>query len=653
MIYKKIATELRTRINSDDYAVGDMLPSEKALAAELKVSVMTLRKALALLEEEKLIARRHGSGTCIVRKSNYHGGELEGFNYQMQVVGVTNYRNKVIEFTLLDAPPAIAQQLKIQPGEKVYYVRRLRLIDEVPILVEETAGLVARLKTSPELVMKDKILTIDVGTGSTRAAIVRIDGAMIGFAQREYEQTTPRAGWSEQAPSLWWQAACDCIREVLYRYPETAAQIAVIGACGQMHGTVLLDDRGELVEDRALLWNDKRSQPQVDAFNAREGWEKWLAHLNNPPAAAWPAFKLAWWRENHPDRWSQLAKVLMPKDYINFMLTGAMATDYSEASCYFLMDSETRSWSSQACETFGLRVDQLPELKLSSDIIGQVTQRAADLTGLPAGIPVVAGTSDMAASLLGSGVYEPGMASDSTGTSTLMTVVSPRPLHHPLVNNLHLANAAWGGFTILDAGGDAVRWARLALADNQITHPQLLQEAAAVPAGGEGLLFLPYLTGERLAEHTNSRAQFFGLQRKHRRGHLFRAVLEGVAFASWRNLRQLQKCGQYPQQMIASGGGARSSLWLEIKAAAYNLPILSTRNQENGVTGCGIIAGVGVGLYADFASGVRQTVQFDKLISPDPRLRDYYHACCELFDTLYRQSAALYDRLDALSVGPD
>ncbi len=347
--------------------------------------------------------------------------------------------------------------------------------------------------------------------------------------------------------------------------------------------------------------------------------------------------------EQHPERFPEL----------NFMLTGAMATDYSEASCYFLMDSETRSWSSQACETFGLRVDQLPELKLSSDIIGQVTQRAADLTGLPAGIPVVAGTSDMAASLLGSGVYEPGMASDSTGTSTLMTVVSPRPLHHPLVNNLHLANAAWGGFTILDAGGDAVRWARLALADNQITHPQLLQEAAAVPAGAEGLLFLPYLTGERLAEHTNSRAQFFGLQRKHRRGHLFRAVLEGVAFASWRNLRQLQKCGQYPQQMIASGGGARSSLWLEIKAAAYNLPILSTRNQENGVTGCGIIAGVGVGLYADFASGVRQTVQFDKLISPDPRLRDYYHACCELFDTLYRQSAALYDRLDALSVGPD
>ncbi len=259
-----------------------------------------------------------------------------------------------------------------------------------------------------------------------------------------------------------------------------------------------------------------------------------------------------------------------------------------------------------------------------------MTQRAADLTGLPAGIPVVAGTSDMAASLLGSGVYEPGMASDSTGTSTLMTVVSPRPLHHPLVNNLHLANAARGGFTILDAGGDAVRWARLALADNQITHPQLLQEAAAVPAGAEGLLFLPYLTGERLAEHTNSRAQFLACSAS------IAAVIYSAQF--WKGwplhpgaiFGSCRKCGQYPQQMIASGGGARSPLWLEIKAAAYNLPILSTRNQENGVTGCGIIAGVGVGLYADFASGVRQTVQFDKVISPDPRLRDYYHACSEL-----------------------
>ena len=474
--------------------------------------------------------------------------------------------------------------------------------------------------------MKDKILTIDVGTGSTRAAIVRIDGAMIGFAQREYEQTTPRAGWSEQAPSLWWQAACDCIREVLYRYPETAAQIAVIGACGQMHGTVLLDDRGELVEDRALLWNDKRSQPQVDAFNAREGWDKWLAHLNNPPAAAWPAFKLAWWRENHPDRWSQLAKVLMPKDYINFMLTGAMATDYSEASCYFLMDSETRSWSSQACETFGLRVDQLPELKLSSDIIGQVTQRAADLTGLPAGIPVVAGTSDMAASLLGSGVYEPGMASDSTGTSTLMTVVSPRPLHHPLVNNLHLANAAWGGY-------DPRRRRQCPFAGRgwhlPITRLRIHSfTGSGSGAGGGRRAAVSSLSDGRTSGRTHQLAGtvFWPAAQASPRSFIPRSSGRGgLCILAQSSLGFCRKCGQYPQQMIASGGGARSSLWLEIKAAAYNLPILSTRNQENGVTGCGIIAGVGVRVMHRFSACGKQCSS--TAISPDPRLRDYYHAC--------------------------
>lgn len=181
----------------------------------------------------------------------------------------------------------------------------------------------------------------------------------------------------------------------------------------------------------------------------------------------------------------------MPKDFINFMLTGAIATDYSEASCYFLMDSESRSWSPQALELFGLRREQLPDLKLSSEVIGEVTREASTLTGLPAGIPVVAGTSDMAATLLGSGVYQPGTASDSTGTSTLITVVSPQPLLHSRVNNLHLANQVWGGFTLLDAGGDAVRWARQALAENHITHPELLQLAAEVPPVRKDYCFCP------------------------------------------------------------------------------------------------------------------------------------------------------------------
>ncbi|HEI6966367.1 TPA: pentose kinase [Yersinia enterocolitica] len=497
--------------------------------------------------------------------------------------------------------------------------------------------------------MKDLLLTLDIGTGSTRAGLVMCTGEILGFAQREYDQITPQAGWAEQPPSLWWQSACECTQELLVRFAEYRPRIAAVGVCGQMHGTVLLDADGELVVDRALLWNDKRSQAQVDNFKQQQAPEPWLALLNNPPAAAWPAFKLCWLRENHPEQWAQVATVLMPKDYINFRLCGVRATDYSEASCYYLMDSATQTWSETALNQFQLRRDQLPALYLSSDVIGQIDQSAAAATGLPVGIPVVAGAADMAATLLGSGVYQPGTASDSTGTSTLLTVVAKQPLLDPWVNNLHLANSAWGGFTILDAGGDAMRWARMALNDSRLNHQQMLDLAANVSPGAEGLLFLPYLTGERLAEHTNSRAQFFGLQRKHRQEHLYRAVLEGVALAALRNLQQLRRCTQEPDAMIASGGGARSALWLQIKSSAYNLPILQTRNQENGTTGCAIIAGVGIGLFSSFAQGVSRTVSIEREITPDPRLHEHYLRCFELFEQLYGQAQSLYEQLDVIS----
>ncbi|SUP85038.1 carbohydrate kinase [Yersinia pseudotuberculosis] len=293
--------------------------------------------------------------------------------------------------------------------------------------------------------MKDLLLTLDVGTGSTRAGLVMCTGEILGFAQREYDQITPQAGWAEQPPSLWWQSACECIQELLVRFAEYRPRIAAVGVCGQMHGTVLLDADGELVIDRALLWNDKRSQPQVDAFKQQQNPEPWLALLNNPPTAAWPAFKLCWLRENHPELWARVATVLMPKDYINFRLCGVRATDYSEASCYYLMDSTTQTWSVTALNQFQLRRDQLPDLYLSSDVIGQISPTAAAVTGLPIGIPIVAGAADMAATLLGSGVYQPGTASDSTGTSTLLTVVAKQPLLDPWINNLHLANPVWGG----------------------------------------------------------------------------------------------------------------------------------------------------------------------------------------------------------------
>lgn len=498
--------------------------------------------------------------------------------------------------------------------------------------------------------MRDIILTIDIGTGSTRSGLVNDKGEIIGFAQREYDQISPRPGWAEQRPSLWWQSVCQCVQEVLSQHAECRGRLAAVSVCGQMHGTVLLDADGHLAIDSALLWNDKRSQPLVEQFSIGHDVSSLLATLNNPPTAAWPAFKMDWLRQNLPDVWQRVATVLMPKDYVNFMLAGVRATDYSEASCYYLMDCKTLQWSEHALKEFDFSLDLLPQLHLSSDVIGEVSREASLATGIPEGVPVVAGAADMAATLLGSGTHQPGTASDSTGTSTLLTVVAEEPLLHPLINNLHLANSAWGGFTILDAGGDAMRWARQALGGNRLSHQELLTKAESSPPGAEGLIFLPYLTGERLARKTNSRASFFGLHRGHREEHLYRAVLEGVAYAATQNLRQLQQStGGRVEKMIASGGGARSPLWLKIKASLYNLPIIQTRNQENGVTGCAIIGGTGIGLFSDFADGITKTVQFEQEIIPDPRLHELYIRRFELFEDLYTTAQPFYDRLDALN----
>lgn len=497
--------------------------------------------------------------------------------------------------------------------------------------------------------MKDLIVTIDVGTGSTRAGLVSYTGEIIAFSQREYDQITEQPGWAEQSPSSWWEAAVAGLKDLMRDHSDLRGHIAAVSTCGQMHGTVLLDADGALVTDRAVLWNDKRAAGLADQFAQSHDTSALFAVVNNPPTAAWPAFKLRWIQQNQPDLWERTRMVLMPKDYINFKLSGVFATDYSEASCFYLMDAKSRDYSSDLLNEFGISRQQLPDLHAASDVIGQVTTQAAQLTGLPEGLPVVAGTADMAATLLGSGVYQPGTASDSTGTSTLLTIVSPKPVSGKYLNNLHLANEAWGGFTILDAGGDAMRWARLAFQDNAISYADMTDLARAAPAGSNGLFFLPYLTGERNAAKTNSRAQFFGLSRNHRAGDLYRAILEGVAFASAMNLDSLQSDGTQVDTIIASGGGAADDLWLQIKATIYNRPLVKTKTKENGTLGCALLGAIGSSLYAGFDEAVQATVSFEKEILPDPKQRAYFEAAKETYNNLYAHSQSFYDDLDRLT----
>ena len=493
---------------------------------------------------------------------------------------------------------------------------------------------------------KDLFLSIDVGTGSVRAALVDFQGRILTFHAVEHDQQVPHFGWSQQRPSDWWNGVVLCIHAVLERVDGAAGRIAAIACCGQMHGTVLLDREGVPVVDYAPLWNDKRTNGVLAGFLEHHDQEKLLPVTGNPAATAWPAFKLLWFKQEHPEIYRKTAAVLIVKDFINFRITGNQAIDHPEASTTYLYDINTNSWSHTLIELMGLDRNLLPELRSPVELVGTVSRRCSQETGLLEGTPVAVGAGDFPVTLLGSGVSQIGVGSDSTGTSTLLTLQTEKPVLHPIISNVLGIDKGWSAFTILDAGGDAVRWARRAFHENQVTYDQLVRLAGSAPAGSGGLLFLPYLNGERLGSRTNARAQFFGLTYAHESGHLHRAVMEGVAFASRRNLTIMEESGNPMKYMVASGGGAKTRLWLEIKASIYQTPIRTTRHTESSVLGCAMIAGTSVGIYSSLTEASERLIHIDKEIQPNPAWVSRYEKLGELFDQIYEDAAPYYRMLD-------
>ena len=481
---------------------------------------------------------------------------------------------------------------------------------------------------------KDLVLAIDVGTGSVRAALFDLSGRTVAFRAREHDQIVPGFGRAEQRPADWWEGAVASIRDVLDAADGGARRVLAVAACGQMHGTVLIDAEGELALDSVQLWNDKRATAEVRAFAAANDVDALWPLTANPPSVAWPGFKLQWIANHQPKALARAATLLMPKDYINFRLTGRRGMDESDASCTYLFDATTNAWSPLLAERLGVDPALLPPVYNASALIGAVTPEAAAATGLLAGTPVAAGTSDFAATLLGSGVSREHRGSDITGTSTLIAAYAPQPLEDPIVTNMRTADGAWAAFTILDAGGDAMRWARRALHRNEASYDAIVAMAAAAPPGADRLLFLPYLNGERLGGAAGARAEFFGLTSGHDAGHMHRAVMEGVAFAAKRNLAVLERKSGRIESIVAAAGGARG-LWLEIKASIYDRPILLPAAAEAGVAGSAMIAALAAGALADWAEARARFVSFADEIHPNPAWRDRYRRYSELFDARY------------------
>jgi len=491
-------------------------------------------------------------------------------------------------------------------------------------------------------------LVLDIGTGSVRAAIVDQSGAVLAFVNRAHEQIVPRFGWSEQRAADWWDGAAAVTREVLRKVDGAAKRVGAVAACGQMHGTVLVDSAGELCRQTVPLWNDKRTLSYVAAWNAAHPSTAAIGRTANPATAAWPAFKLQWLRDNEPESYVKARTVLSPKDYVNFRLTGERATDWTEASTSFLIDPDRRQWSPSLADALGLDIAKMPVILEPTDILGAVSEAAAAETGLRTGTPVLAGGADFPLSLLGSGAWRPGLASDITGTSSIVTVIGDTPVIHPEITNVAVPGGGWGAFTLLDSGGDAVRWALRAFgaATRDYEGAARLAESATVGAGN--LFFLPFLSGERLGKSTNSRAQFSGLTAGHGLAELHRAVLEGVAFAVRRQLAFMVAAGHRPERFIAGSAGGKSDLWLRIKASMYGAPILVPTELESSVLGCAMLGAVAVGRAPSLAQAVDGYVTYSREVMPDPAWQAKYDRMAPIFDALHESARARYDDISAL-----
>jgi len=486
--------------------------------------------------------------------------------------------------------------------------------------------------------MAASILAIDIGTQSTRAAIVAEDGTILGIEQTLYDVDSPKPGWAQQRADAWWEDTCRNVRTVLDATDITPGSITAVSTCGQMHGPVGIDDRGCVTTEWVQLWCDKRCWGQCERLRQSNDEGALSTMAANPINPAWSGLKVRWYKDNLPEAYEATRWFLVPKDFINFRLTGTAATDPSEASGSFLWDHEKDAYSGELARVIGVDLERFAPVRPSHAVIGAVTEDASRQTGIPAGAPVVAGGGDFPVSMLGFGVVGEGTASDVTGSSTLFATHSERPLIHPAVQNLRHVIPGWIPFTILDCGGMSVKWYRdliRSASGQEVSFESLVEMASAVPEGSDGLLFYPYMLGERRRENTAARGGFFGITLNHTAGHFARAVMEGVALAMGRDAELFKRLGLEVSRIICGGGGTRNELWNQIKANVVQLPLEVSAEPEAGLKGAALLGAAGVGLIDDPGEEALRRSVSRKTIQPCPESAAWRQAALAEFGHIY------------------
>ncbi len=506
------------------------------------------------------------------------------------------------------------------------------------------------------------MMGIDVGTTGTRVVIVRPDGHVVGAATGDHQpMQMEKPGWAEQDPEDWWQATTIAVQGALSDANVKGSDIVAAGLSGQMHGVVLLD-RTNAVLRPSLIWCDQRSQAQCDWITAQVGSERLIQLVSNPALTGFSAPKLLWIRDHEAAVFERAAHFLLPKDFVRYRLTGEFATDVSDASGTLLFDVSNRRWSQEMLSALGIDSSLLPQAYESPKITGQLTREAALLTGLVAGTPVVGGAGDQAASAVGNGIVLPGLTSATLGSSGVMFAYTGDPKLDPggrIHTFCHAVPGKWHVMGVTQGAGLSLRWFRdhfgmtenwyADLADIDV-YDLIINEAAKAPAGSNGLLFLPYLMGERTPHlDPDARGMWFGLTAAHTRGHLIRAILEGVAFSLRDSLEIFDELKIPVEQIRASGGGSRSFLWRQIQADIYDKEVVTLKTSEGSAFGAALLAGVGAKTYASVEESAREAIQIRECLYPRGSNRTMYDRLYQVYRSLYPAVREMAHRLSELA----
>lgn len=483
--------------------------------------------------------------------------------------------------------------------------------------------------------MKQQLLGIDIGTSACKVAVFDEDGKVLAQANRPYRVYYPQNGWAEQNPEEWWEAICDAVREALSEESVSAEQIKGIGVDGQSWSAIPVDENGSVLHNTPI-WMDTRARHLCEKVKKEIGTDEIFRVAGNDFLPSYVTPKLLWFKEERPEVFQKTHKFLQSNSYIVMKLTGEMSQEYSQCYGIHFFHMEKLSYDMALAEKMGLSPDMMPKLYGCEEIVGSVTEEAAKKTGLKAGTPVVAGGLDAACGALGAGVYRPGETQEQGGQAGGMSICTDKALSHKaLILGTHVVPGLWllQGGTV--GGGGALKWFRQELGGG-MSFDELTAEAAEAPPGSDGVLFLPYMAGERSPIwNPDAKGVFYGLSFDKTRGHLIRSVLEGVAFSLEHNLRTAAETGIHVDTLNAMGGASNSVLWTQIKADVTGKTIRVPSSDTATTLGAAILAGVGCGIYGSYGEAVNRTIRMTRVQEPNPENKAVYDRAMERYLRLY------------------